>query len=140
MSTPKSDIFDKFLTLIQDRNLCLNYSDETRNNLLNSYLIKATSIHFKECRKDLTLEQKPEYESNELVYSSGAMIELDSIPDAYDNDAIETFCKIGDDSLDYSFDYNTLEFTLNESVSDGDVITYGYIYSCLLYTSPSPRD
>jgi len=129
LSTPKSDIFDKFLTLIQDRNLCLNYSDETRNNLLNSYLIKATSIHFKECRKDLTLEQKPEYESNELVYSSEAMIELDSIPDAYDNDAIETFCKIGDDSLDYSFDYNTLEFTLNESVSDGDVITYGYIYS-----------
>lgn len=129
MSTPKSRIFTEFLTLIQDRKLCTDFSDETRNTLLNSYLIKGASLQFKKCRKDLSLETDPEYYSNDVVYSAGDTISLTSIPIAYDNDTIETFCKIGSDSLDYDFDYNTLEFTINESVDNGDVITYGYIYS-----------
>ena len=129
MSTPKSNIFDKFTILVYDRNLCENYTDSTRDILLNSYLIKGLSLHFKKCRKDLSLDTDPEYISEEIVYTAGDTIELDSIPTAYDDDSIETFCKIGEDSLDYTFDYNTLVFTVNEPISDGDVVTYGYRYS-----------
>jgi len=129
LSTPKSDIFEKFLTLIQDRNLCLNFTDETRNNLLNSYLTKGSSLHFKDCRQELSAQSNPEYLLKELTYTSGDIISLDSLPVAYDNDNIELFCKIDENALDYDFDYDTLAFTVNDTIFEGDIIEYGYIYS-----------
>jgi len=129
LSTPKSYIFNEFLTLIEDRKLCQDFSDSTRNTLLNSYLIKGASINFKKCRKDLSLDTDPDYSVDTVTYTTGDTISLSSIPTAYDNEVVETFCKINGDNADFTFDYNTLEFTINDSLTNGDEINYGYIYS-----------
>lgn len=52
MATPFQDIYDKFLSLIDDYTLAL-ITDEELEDLLSNYLSRAISLDFKQCRKDL---------------------------------------------------------------------------------------
>ena len=53
MNTPFQNIYDKFLSLIEDYTLAI-LSDEDLEYLLSSYLDRAISLDFKQCVKDLS--------------------------------------------------------------------------------------
>lgn len=53
MNTPFQNIYDKFLTLIEDYTLAI-LSDEDLEFLLSNYLDRAISLDFKQCTKDLS--------------------------------------------------------------------------------------
>ncbi len=53
MATPFQDIYDKFLSLIEDYELAL-FNDFDLAYLLSNYLSRAVSLDFKQCTKDLT--------------------------------------------------------------------------------------
>lgn len=53
MATPFQDIYDKFLSLIEDYELTL-FTDVELAYLLSNYLSRAVSLDFKQCIKDLT--------------------------------------------------------------------------------------
>lgn len=52
MTTPFQDVYDKFLSLIDDYELAL-FNDEDLDFLLINYLSRAVSLDFKQCTKDL---------------------------------------------------------------------------------------
>lgn len=52
MATPFQDIYDKFLTQIDDIDLAL-IPDEDLEYLLEKYLSRAVSLDFKQCKKNL---------------------------------------------------------------------------------------
>lgn len=52
MATPFQDVYDKFLSLIEDYELAL-FNDIELNFLLSNYLSRAVSLDFKQCTKDL---------------------------------------------------------------------------------------
>lgn len=53
MTTPFQDVYDKFLSLIDDYELAL-FNDEDLDFLLINYLSRAVSLDFKQCTKDLS--------------------------------------------------------------------------------------
>ena len=53
MATPFQDIYDKFLSLIDDYELAL-FNEYDLKFLLENYLSRAVSLDFKQCTKDLT--------------------------------------------------------------------------------------
>ena len=53
MATPFQDIYDKFLSLIEDYELAL-FNDFDLAYLLSNYLSRAVSLDFKQCTKALT--------------------------------------------------------------------------------------
>lgn len=64
MATPFQNIYDKFLNLIEDYELAIIPDDEL-DYLLFSYLDRAVSLDFKQCRKDLTNYNKELKQFNE---------------------------------------------------------------------------
>lgn len=64
MATPFQNIYDKFLSLIEDYELAIIPDDEL-DYLLFSYLDRAVSLDFKQCRKDLTNYNKELRQFNE---------------------------------------------------------------------------
>lgn len=54
MSTPYSDIFIKFSSLIEDAELLSRLTDDEYETLLEIFLSKAKTVYFKECKIDLS--------------------------------------------------------------------------------------
>ena len=127
MSTPKSDIFDKFTMLVSD-NIYFNLSDHIKNMMFDSYLTKGAFIHFKKCRKNLNLETSPDY-LIESFNASGTTYIISDYPTPYDNDTISLICQVNDVDVDYTFNKETLTFTLTVEPAIDTVIKCGYIYS-----------
>ena len=68
MATPFQDIYDKFLSLIDDYELAI-ISDEELDYLLSNYLDRAVSLDFKQCTKDLANYDKELKQFNEDLTS-----------------------------------------------------------------------
>lgn len=59
MSTSNKLVFDKFLSLINDRKISVSLSDDDMTELLANFLNASLSIYFKKCKKDLTNRVEP---------------------------------------------------------------------------------
>lgn len=129
MSTPKIYIFEKFLSLISDRRLCLDYDDNLRNMILDGYLNKSSSLHFKKCRKNLNLETKPSEHKKRFVGESGNEFFIDEYPEVHNSDSIELFAKVNGEDVDFEFVADDRKFILDESISIEDVLVCGFTYS-----------
>lgn len=64
MATPFQDIYDKFLSLIDDYELALFENDDLEF-LLSNYLSRAISLDFKQCKNDLSNLDKELKQFNE---------------------------------------------------------------------------
>lgn len=53
MSTPFTDVYSIFLNDITDRKFVDLLTPEELGDILEDYLMESTSIHFKQCKKDL---------------------------------------------------------------------------------------
>ena len=52
MSTSNSEVFNRFLTLIEDEELCSLLTDEQLTYHLEYFLNESLSVYFKKCKKD----------------------------------------------------------------------------------------
>lgn len=129
MSTPKIDIFSKFLVTMYDRDFCLNYTDATRNALFDSYLNKSASLYFKKCRKDLSLQTDASSLSETFTATGSADFVISDYPTVTDENAIELICTVDGVDADYTFTESTKTFTITPTPDVGATVICGYNYS-----------
>lgn len=54
MATSFSDVFNKFLNLIKDRGLVVDFTDEELTDILTLHLEEISDLYFTNCEKDLS--------------------------------------------------------------------------------------
>jgi hypothetical protein len=128
MSTSFSSPFTKFLSLLEDRGLSVNLTDEQMTDLMNIFLNQSSSLYFKNCAVDLTDRQIPDYLSENFT-STGSSNEfiISRYPTNPNSDSIELICQVDGGDIDsYTFDVITKKFTLDSTPTAGHTVTCGY--------------
>ena len=127
MSTSNKEVFDRFLTLIEDEELCSLLDDEQLTYHLEYFLNESLSVYFKKCKKDLTDVEKADfYSQTSVAIASQTDFVLTQYPTDPNEDSMSLICKVDDVTVDYTFDVNTLTFTLDTPLSGGESVVYGY--------------
>jgi len=127
MSTSYRKIFDKFLALINDRTLCSLISDEDMTTLIETFLNESASIRFKKCRKDLTDKEDSDfYKQNFTGTGSQTQFTISQYPTDPNSDSIENVCLVSGNPTTFTFDVNTLTFTISPAPPDQSLVSCGY--------------
>jgi hypothetical protein len=130
MSTPKNLITNTFLSLIDDRNLCVNLTDEEMTEILDYYLKDSTYLRFKSCLKDLSDNEPYDFHTDTFVADGiNKTYILTDYPNSPNADAIELFATVNDENVTYTFDETTLTFTLTNLPDLSDEVVIGYSYT-----------
>jgi hypothetical protein len=129
LSTSWSKVFDNFLILVADRELCSLLTDEQMTEILRLYLNESYSTRFKICRKDLTDIEEPEFYTQTFT-ASGSSNEfvLSQYPTSPNEDAITLTCTVNGTNATYTFVEATKKFTITSSLSKDDVVVCGYSF------------
>lgn len=127
MSTSYSSPFNKFLSLITDRNLSVDLTDEQMTDLLNMFLDQSISLYFKISITDLFKRQQPDFYAEEFV-ADGITNEfiISKYPIDPNEDSISLVCQVDGVGVDYNFDVDTLTFTLEEKPTIGQEVACSY--------------
>lgn len=127
MSVPYTNIFNKFNLLIDDPVLFADLNDEEYTILLEMFLNKSKSVHFKYIQDELDNYQSSDFYTKTFEYEYLDEFEIERYPQNPNSDAIELICKVNDtDVEDYVFDSDNLEFIINETLDVGDEVVCGY--------------
>jgi hypothetical protein len=130
MSTPKNLIIKTFLSLIDDRNLCVNLTDEEMTEILDYYLKDSTYLRFKSCLKDLSDNEPYDFHTDTFVADGiNKTYILTDYPNSPNPDAIEYFATVENENVEYTFDENTLTFTLTNLPTLSDEVKIGYSFT-----------
>jgi len=129
LSTPFVDIFNKFLSLIDDGSIFRGLTDGQVTEVLYNYLDNA-KIYFKSCKKDLKSYQKFKFHSQTAI-ADGINKEylLSNYPTSPSEDSIELVFTIDGISVGHTFDAETLTFTAELLPVVGDEVVFGYNFS-----------
>lgn len=128
MATPFSDVFDKFLSLVTDRDLVTTLTDEELTNLLYLFLNQSVSVYFKNCAVDLTDYNMPDFYSQSFTATGiSADFVLSKYPTNPDSDAITLSVLVdGVETDDYAFATATKTFTLDSTPTAGQIVICSY--------------
>jgi len=127
MSTPKSEVTNTFLSLIEDRDLCVDLTDEEITGILDYYLNDSTYLRFKNCTKDLTDNEPYDFHTDTFTADGNTnTFTLTKYPTNPNSEAITYICTVGGEDVFYTFDENTLIFTLDETPANGSEVVIGY--------------
>lgn len=129
MSTPKNLLTTTFLSLINDRDLCIDLTDAEMTEILDTYLKDSTYLRFKNCTKDLS-DQEPFDFYNQTFTADGAVktytiTQRPTLPHA---DAIIYTASVNGVDVGFTFDEDTLTFTLDDLPELGDEVICGYSF------------
>ena len=115
MATPFSNIFTKFLKLLEDREIAINLTDEQLTDFLFGLLNLSSSVYFKKCVVDLTDYEEPNYYTKSFTGDESTIdFVIDEYPTNPDADAIVLICEIDDVATDdYIYTVATKTFTMN---------------------------
>lgn len=127
MSTPKNAVTNTFLSLIEDRDLCIDLTDEEMTEILDYYLKDSTYLRFKNCTKDLTDHQAYDFHTDTFTADGiNKVYTITDYPTTPHVDAITYVCTVNGTSVDYTFDSEALTFTLDSLPSADDDVVVGY--------------
>ena len=127
MSTSNSEVFNRFLALIKDEELCSLLTDEQLTNHLEYFVNESLSVYFKECTKDLTNTEQSDFHSQTSTATIGQTdFVLTKYPTDPNEDAIELICTVDDVATPYTFNDVTYTFVLDTPLSGGETVVYGY--------------
>lgn len=128
MSTSKSKVTNAFLSLISDRSLSANLTDQEMIELLDYYLRESTYVRFKICDQDLSDNESYEFHTDTFTASATPSVEytITDYPSTPNSDAITYVCTVDGSSASYTFDENTLTFTLASTPTAGSSVIVGY--------------
>ena len=131
MSTPYIDIFNKYNAEVTDSSLLSLLTDEELTDLLEIFLSKSKSIYFKNCTKDLTDVETYDYYTKTFI-ADGINNEyvIERYPVDPHEDAILMVCQVNDvDTTTYTFNDETLTFTITPKPALNDVVLCGFDFS-----------
>jgi len=127
MSTPKNEVTNTFLSLIEDRDLCIDLTDEEMTEILDYYLKDSTHLRFKNCSKDLTDHEEYDFHTDTFTADGiNKVYTLTKYPSTPNASAITYVCTVNGESVSYTFDSNTLTFTLDTLPTLDDEVICGY--------------
>lgn len=129
MSTPFINIFQNFLSLVDDGSICRGLTDEEITQRLWKYLENGYAIWFKVCSKDLSDNVSYDYYTQTKTYVLGDTFVLSQYPVSPNSDAIEYIFMVNGVDVTYSFDELTKTFTTSVPLVVGDEIVFGYNFS-----------
>lgn len=131
MSTPYINIFNKYNAETTDSNLFADLTDKEMTELLEIFLSKSKSIYFKNCTKDLTDVETYDYYTKTFIADGiNNTFVIDDYPTDPNEDAILMVCKVNNvDITTYTFDEETLTFTISSTLVDDDEVICGYDFS-----------
>lgn len=128
MSTSYTEPFDKFNSSISDAPLFSGLTDQELTELLDIFLSKSKSVYFKNCTKDLSDCQNPDFYTKSFI-ADGVVntFVIDKYPVSPNSKAIDLVCKVNYvDITSYTFDEDTLTFTITSTLVDDDVVECGF--------------
>lgn len=127
LSTSWKPIFNKFLSLIEDRELHSLLTDEDMTELLESFLNGSVSLYFKNCRKNLKDKISPKFFRQSFV-GNGVQTEftISEYPTIYNVDSFTTYCTVNDAIPTYTFDETTRKFTITPTPTLSKTVICGY--------------
>jgi hypothetical protein len=127
MSTSKSEVTNKFLSLINDRDLCANLTDEQITILLDDYLKDSVYLRFKVCKKDLTDHEIYDFHTDTFTADGiNKTYILSDYPSIPNSDAISYDATVNGTSVDFTFTESTLTFELDSLPDADDVVVISY--------------
>jgi hypothetical protein len=127
MSTPKNLITNTFLSLIDDRNLCIDLTDQEMTGILDYYLKDSTYLRFKSCLKDLSDNEPFDFHTDTFVADGvNKTYILSKYPNSPNPDAIRLSAKVNSVNVEYNFDEETLTFDLVNLPDEDDEVIIGY--------------
>lgn len=127
MSTSWSKVFDNFLILVDDRELCSLLTDEQMTEILRLYLNESYSTRFKNCRKDLTDIEEPEFYTQSFVADGNSNeFVISQYPTNPNEDAITMTCTVNGVNATFTFNDVTKKFTISSTLSASDDVVCGY--------------
>jgi hypothetical protein len=128
MSTPNNLLFNKFLKLIDDRDIAVSLSDEDMTEIMDAYRSEVSSLRFKICKKNLLDIEAPDFYTQTFTTDGiGKTYVLDRYPISPNSQAISYVCILDDiDISTYTFDATTKTFTLNSVPEVGQSLVCGY--------------
>lgn len=128
MSTSNTEVFNRFLSLIEDDKLCSLLTDEELTYHLEYFLNESLSVYFKNCKKDLTLREKADfYRQSETATPAQTDFLLTQYPNDPNSEAISYVCTVDSVDATYTFDALTQTFTISSPVlSGGETVEVGY--------------
>lgn len=131
LSTPYINIFNKYNAEVTDSNLFSSLTDEELTELLDIFLSKSKSIYFKNCTKDLTDVETYDYYTKTFTADGASnTFVIDDYPTDPNVDAILMVCSVnGTNIITYTFDENTLTFTITPKPALNDVVECGFDFS-----------
>jgi len=129
MATSWSKVFNKFLILVDDRELCSSLTDEELTEILSLYLNESYSTKFKKCRKDLTNIQEPDFYTQSFTADGiSSDFTISQYPSSPHADAIIQTCTVNGVNANFTFDSGTLTYTVTDSLGGGETVICGYEY------------
>ena len=129
MSTSKSEVTNKFLSLINDRDLCANLTDEQITMLLDDYLKDSVYLRFKVCNKDLTDHETYDFHTDAFTADGiNKTYILSDYPSTPNSDAISYDATVNGTSVDYTFTESTLTFELDNLPDADDTVEISYSF------------
>jgi hypothetical protein len=128
LSTPNNLIFNKFLKLIDDKTIASSLSDQDMTEILDDYRSEVSAIRFKNCKKNLSNIEIPDFYSEKFIADgTTTTYTISKYPNSPNSSAIKQVCTInGFDITTFAFNEETLTFTINESLQEYDEIFCGY--------------
>ncbi len=128
MSTSNTEVFNRFLTLIEDDKLCSLLTDEELTYQLDLFLNESLSVYFKKCKKDLSLTQDSDfYSQNYTATPAQTDFILSQYPTDPNEDAISYSATVNGTDAIYTFDELTTTFTITSPVlAGGETVICGY--------------
>ena len=127
MSVPYTDIFNKFNLLIDDPVLFADLNDEEYTSLLELFLNKSKSVHFKYIQDVLSNYQVSDFYTKTFEYEYSDEFQIERYPGEPNSETIDLVCKVNDvDINEYEFDEVNLKFKINIDLDEEDEVVCGY--------------
>jgi hypothetical protein len=131
LATPFSDIFTKFLKLLEDREIVVTLTDEELTDLLYGFLDQASSLYFKNCETDLTDYEEYDYYSQSFTATgSSADFIISQYPTSPDANAILYAVMVnGTETNAFTFTASTKTYHLTSTPTAGQIVICSYEFS-----------
>lgn len=142
MATPFSDIFNKFLKLLENREIVVTLTDEELTDLLFGFLDQSMSLYFKNCETDLTDYEDYDYYSQTFTATgSSSDFVISQYPTSPDTDAI-TYTVTVDAVATTSFTFTaaTKTYHLNSMPTIGQTVVCSYEFSGQFNNNPTSEE
>lgn len=127
MATSKMEVFNRFLSLVKDTDLCSLLTDQDMSELLELFLDESASVRFKNCKKDLSDATTPVfYRESFTGNGSTTTYAISQYPATPNESSISMFAQVAGSDVNYTFTEATKTFVLAATPTTGAAIVLGY--------------